>query len=240
MKSAGRTPAFGSRTPVSGGRIPAVTLPPEPRLRIDLPAAKPLSPSFYARDTVTVARDLLGTVMIHETPEGPAAGRIVETEAYLRDDAACHASRGMTPRTKVMFGPPGRAYIYLIYGMYHCFNVITAPRGIGEAVLIRALEPLTGLPLMASRRGKAAPRDLCSGPGKLVMALGIAMSQNGADLRRGPLRILPAASAPWEGAGPSGRVPSRNIKVTTRVGITLDAHLPLRFYLEGNPFISRK
>ncbi len=213
--------------------------------------AQPLSLAFYARDTVTVARDLLGAVMVHETPEGTAAGRIVETEAYLRDDAACHASRGRTPRTEVMFGPPGRAYIYLIYGMYHCFNVITGPRGIGEAVLIRALEPLAGLPLMAQRRGRTEPRDLCSGPGKLVIAMGISISQNGADLRRGPLRILPAtamgspAEKPQGGKLPAGKPragkPSLgNIKVTTRIGLSVAADLPLRFYLEGNPFISRK
>jgi DNA-3-methyladenine glycosylase len=196
-------------------------------------ARRPLSASFYARGTVAVARDLLGTVMVHETAEGRTAGRIVETEAYLRDDAACHASRGMTPRNRIMFGPPGRAYIYLIYGMYWCFNVVTGPEGVGEAVLIRALEPLEGLPLMAHRRGRDEPRTLCNGPGKLVIALGISMADNGADLRRGPLAILPPASYP-------GSAPGGNIKVTTRVGITKDAHLPLRFYLEGNAFVSKK
>jgi DNA-3-methyladenine glycosylase len=193
--------------------------------------------SFYARSTVEAARDLLGAVMVHDTPEGRAAGRIVETEAYLRDDPACHASRGPTSRNRPMFGPPGRAYIYLIYGMYHCFNVVTAPRGTGEAVLIRALEPLAGMPLMARRRGTDKPKALCSGPGKLVIAMGIGMSRNGADLRKGPLRILPASSYPWPDATGDGL---RHIKVTTRIGITQAAHLPLRFYLEGNPFISRK
>ncbi|MDQ3000399.1 MAG: DNA-3-methyladenine glycosylase [Fibrobacterota bacterium] len=203
----------------------------------------PLPSAFFARPTVAVARDLLGMVLVHHSPQGLAAGRIVETEAYLRDDAACHASRGLTPRTRIMFGPPGRAYLYLIYGMYHCFNVVTAPNGTGEAVLIRALEPLEGLPLMAMRRSRGKPGvapkpgSLCSGPGKLVIALGIGMSQNGADLRKGALRILPAEAYPRPEEASAA---DRNIKVTTRIGITRDAHLPLRFYPEGNPFISRK
>jgi DNA-3-methyladenine glycosylase len=202
-----------------------------------------LGASFYARDTVTVARNLLGAVLVHDTPDGRTAGRIVETEAYLRDDAACHASRGQTPRTTVMFGPPGRAYVYLIYGMYYCFNVITAPKGIGEAVLIRALEPLEGLPLMAMRRGRDADdvKSLCSGPGKLVLAMGITKSHNGVDLKRGPLRILAPGSYPWEGPGRPGSSGGQgNIKVTTRIGISVAADLPLRFLLDGNPYISRK
>jgi DNA-3-methyladenine glycosylase len=201
------------------------------------PALKALPASFYSRSTVEVARDLLGTVLAYDSPQGLTAGRIVETEAYLHDDPACHAHRGPTPRTQVLFGPPGRSYIYLIYGMYHCFNVVTSPRGIGEAVLIRALEPLAGLPLMAHRRGTDKPKALCSGPGKLVLALGIAKIPNGTDLRKGSLRILAPESFPWTA---EGGTPLRNIKVTTRVGITQAAHLPLRFYLEGNPYISRK
>ena len=208
-------------------------------------AAKPLPASFYRRSTVEVARDLLGAVLYHRDPEGITAGRIVETEAYLCDDAACHASRGLTPRNAAMFGPPGRSYIYLIYGMYHCFNVVTAPRGVGEAVLIRALEPLAGLPLMAVRRGTDKPKALCSGPGKLVIALGIAGLPNGSDLRTGPLAILPPESFPWTEPSPDaedgGKGGGRgNIKVTTRIGITKDAHLPLRFHLEGNLYVSGK
>jgi DNA-3-methyladenine glycosylase len=197
------------------------------------PALKPLPASFYLRSTLQVARDLLGAVMIHSDADGVTAGRIVETEAYLRDDPACHAARGPTSRNAAMFGPPGRSYIYLIYGMYHCFNVVTSPRGVGEAVLIRALEPLTGLDLMAKRRGTDKAKALCSGPGKLVMALGIAAIPNGSDLRVGPLAILPPESFP--GAESLG-----TIKVTTRIGITQAADLPLRFYLEGDPYISRK
>ncbi len=191
-------------------------------------AGRPLPAKFYARDTITVARELLGTLLIHDTPEGRTAGRIVETEAYLRDDPACHAARGMTPRNTIMFGPSGRAYVYLIYGMYWCFNVVTASKGVGEAVLIRALEPLEGAELMSRRRGRAEPKSWCSGPGKLALALNIGKAQNGVSLLRGPLRILPG-----------GPVPER-VHVTTRIGIQAGAELPLRFYLEGSLCVSRK
>ncbi|HKP94779.1 MAG TPA: DNA-3-methyladenine glycosylase [Fibrobacteria bacterium] len=211
-----------------------------PRRPPDKFPGKPLPASFYARPTVEVARDLLGAVLAHRSPQGLAAGRIVETEAYLCDDPACHAARGPTRRNQAMFGPPGRSYIYLIYGMYHCFNVVTSPRGVGEAVLIRALEPVAGLDLMARRRGTDSPKALCSGPGKLVIALGIAGVPDGSDLRKGPLAILPAESFPRPaGDGATSMIP-RAVKVTTRIGITQAAHLPLRFYLEGNPFISKK
>jgi DNA-3-methyladenine glycosylase len=190
----------------------------------------PLGPGFYESDTVQIAKNLLGCILVHDSIEGRTSGRIVETEAYLWNDPACHASRGITPRTEVMFGPPGHAYIYLIYGMYRCFNVVTARLGLGEAVLIRALEPIEGLKLMAHRRGKYDPLSLCSGPGKLVMAMGLKQEQNGLDLSRGNLRIL--GSDLGKSAG--------QIKATTRIGIRVGVELPLRFYIEGNPFISKK
>ncbi len=184
--------------------------------------------SFYARDTVTVARELLGNIIVHYTPAGPIAGRIVETEAYIQGDPACHAWRGMTPRNQVMFGPPGHAYVYFIYGMYYCFNTVTAQPGVGEAVLIRALEPLTGLPVMRANRGRQKAVDLCSGPAKLVQALGITRLHNGVDLTGRPLVLL------------KGAAPKENIITTTRIGITEVEKLPLRFYLEGSGYVSRK
>jgi len=195
----------------------------------------PLPEAFYHRRTTVVARALLGCVLVHDTPEGRTAGRIVETEAYLSTkDAASHAFRGRTPRNVAMFGHPGRAYIYFIYGMYYCFNVVTEPEGVGEAVLVRALEPIEGLALMQKRRGTDVARNLCSGPGKLVLALGVRPEQNHASLLEGPLRI----EAP-EAFG-LAKVSARKIVATKRVGITLAADLPLRFYERGNLFISRK
>jgi DNA-3-methyladenine glycosylase len=184
--------------------------------------------SFYERETVGVARDLLGACLVHVTSEGVTAGRIVETEAYLQGDPACHASRGMTARNRVMFGSPGHAYVYFIYGMYYCFNAVSAAEGVGEAVLIRALEPLEGIDLMRRRRGRERLFELCGGPARLVQAMGIEKHQNGTDLTCGPLAICSG-----------GPVPEQIVR-TTRVGIKEGAELPLRFYLEKNPYVSRK
>lgn len=183
---------------------------------------------FYLRGTVGVARALLGKVLVHETDEWVVAGRIVETEAYLRDDAACHASRGMTPRTTVMFGEPGHAYVYFTYGMHHCLNVVTSPEGVGEAVLIRAIEPLCGLDTMAEHRGTAVPTNLASGPGKLCQAFGLDRRYNGLDLTRSQLLVLDDGFVPDE------------IVTTTRIGIRLAADKPWRFYIAGNPHVSRR
>jgi DNA-3-methyladenine glycosylase len=184
--------------------------------------------SFYARDTVTVARELLGNIIIHHTPEGIVTGRIVETEAYIQGDPACHASRGITPRNRVMFGAPGYAYVYFIYGMYYCFNVVTAAEGVGEAVLIRALEPLEGILIMSARRGSERLVDLCSGPAKLVQAMGISRFHNSADLTAGPLLIR------------RGTEIKEKIVSSTRIGIKEGDELLLRFYLEGCKYVSKK
>lgn len=187
----------------------------------------PLPREFYARGTVAVARELPGCLLVHRTADGTAAGIIVETEAYLQGDPACHAARGMTPRNKPMFGPPGFAYVYFTYGMHYCFNVVTAAEGTGEAVLIRALEPVAGIELMINRRGREALRELCSGPGKLTRAMAIGKEQNWLDLTGEQLFICRA--------GPAGP-----LVTTTRIGIREGAELPLRFYLQNNKYVSRR
>lgn len=182
--------------------------------------------SFYQRPTMEVARDLLGKVLVH----GAAAGRIVETEAYLgADDLAAHSARGITDRTRVIFGPPGHAYVYLIYGMYECLNLIAEPEGQPGCVLIRALEPLAGIEIMQRRRPAARSiHELASGPGKLTLAMGITRIQNGADVTRGALVVRKLR-----------RELPFTIRVTPRVGIRHCADWPLRFLVEGNPCVSR-
>ena len=186
---------------------------------------KILPRSFYARSTVEVARGLLGKVLAH----GPTAGIIVETEAYLgSDDLAAHSARGLTGRTRVIFGPPGHAYVYLIYGMYECLNLVAEPDGRPGCVLIRALEPVVGVELMQARRGAVRKvAQLANGPGKLTVALGITRAHNGADVTRGALVVREAAGA--------GEV---EIEVTPRIGITKSAELPLRFVVVGKEFAS--
>jgi DNA-3-methyladenine glycosylase len=169
---------------------------------------------------------LLGKVVKH----GETSGTIVETEAYLGgDDLASHSARGVTGRTRVIFGPPGHAYVYLIYGMYECLNLVCEPDGTPGCVLIRALEPLTGLDLMHKRRPAARkPEQLASGPGKLTLALGISRKNNGDDVTRGPITVHePVRPAKIE------------ILTTPRVGITHCADWPLRFHIAGNRFVSR-
>jgi len=175
-----------------------------------------LKRSFYARPTVEVARDLLGKVVVH----GPTAGMIVETEAYPGgDDLASHSARGLTPRTRVMFGPPGHAYVYFIYGMYCCLNFISEPDGTPGGVLIRALHPLAGIDIMRSRRPTARKlEDLASGPGKLTLAMAITLQQNGADVTRGSLVVR----QPLE-------QPRFDVLVTPRIGISQCVDAPLRF-----------
>src|SRR5450755_899793 len=143
--------------------------------------------AFYARKTIDVARDLLGKILVHRE----TSGRIVETEAYLgATDLAAHSARGLTPRTRVIFGPPGHAYVYFIYGMYECLNIVAEPDGRPGCVLIRALEPVSGLDAMRHRRPAARkPEDLAGGPGKLTLAMGITRAHNGADVTRGALVV---------------------------------------------------
>src|SRR6266705_1688833 len=191
------------------------------RLSIGEMAARsePLPREFYERDTVQVSRDLLGKILVH----GRAAGVIVETEAYVGgDDLASHSSRGLTPRTKVIFGPPGHAYVYFIYGMYECLNLVAEPKGQPGCVLIRALDPVSGIKTMFRRRPTARKReDLASGPGKLTLAMGITRAQNARDVTQGSLVVRK-----WKEETPV------EIQVTTRIGITKCADLPLRFVLK--------
>ena len=171
-----------------------------------------------------MARGLLGKIIVH----GASRARIVETEAYLGlMDAAAHASRGRTPRTEVIFGPPGHAYVYLIYGIYDCLNIIAEPEGSPGCVLIRAVEPLEGIAIMKRRRRVARMEDLGNGPGKLTRALGITLRHNGADLTRGLLTVqAPARRVAFETG------------ISPRVGITHNTDWPLRFFIQGNRFVS--
>jgi len=204
------------------------------------PDTTPLPPEFYLQDTVTVARGLIGRLLVKETPEGLAGGYIVEAEAYLQDDPACHAYRHppddacagprvrMTPRNRAMFGPPGTAYVYFTYGYHNLFNAVCQPPGVPEAVLVRALEPWQGVELMACRRRRPLAQ-LTNGPGKLAQALGIELGDNGAELYRSHLRLL------------AGReVPPARIGQATRIGIRQAADQPWRFYQVDSPWVSVK
>ncbi|CAN5522642.1 DNA-3-methyladenine glycosylase [soil metagenome] len=180
---------------------------------------------FLASPVVDLARELVGWTVAH----GGASGRIVETEAYHDSEPACHAHAGRTRRTEVLFGPPGRAYVYRSYGIHALLNVVVEPEGVGAAVLIRALDPLDGIELMRRRRRLERPEDLCSGPGKLTQALAIDLERNGSDLIAGPIRLVP----------PDRRAQRRPLAVGPRVGITKAAELPWRFCEANSRFVSR-
>lgn len=187
---------------------------------MDLDGA-PLPPAFYDRDAAVVARQLLGAVLRHQTSDGMTSGRIVETEAYLGPhDPASHSAAGRTARTWHMFGPPGTAYVYFIYGMHWCVNAVTGEDGYGSAVLIRAVEPLEGVNLMRARRPRARrDRDLANGPGKVCAALGITRAHDGMSLT-GDGSLTIHAGEP---------VPEAQVLVTPRIGISKAVDWPLRF-----------
>lgn len=189
---------------------------------------------FFARDSRVVAPELLGKVLVRTVEGGPVrAGRIVEVEAYAgADDPGSHAHRGPTPRTTSMFGPAGHAYVYFVYGMHWCVNAVCGPVGTASAVLVRALAPLEGLDEMRSARPAArAARDLCNGPAKLCQALGIDGSFDGTDLvaAAGALRIVDDGTPPPPDPGCS-----------TRVGLRAGEELPWRWYVPGDPHLSRR
>ena len=188
----------------------------------------PLPVQFYLQPTLEVARALLGQVLVHDAEDGLTAGVIVETEAYLVGDPANHASRGKTMRNAAMFGPPGIAYVYQVH-THHCLNAVTAPEGVGEAVLIRAVEPLEGIDLMQQRRGVTDTRLLTSGPGRLTQAMGITLAQNFCPLTGGKLRIVQGAP-----------VPPEHVTQATRIGIRQWQDKPWRFYVTRNPFVSKR
>jgi DNA-3-methyladenine glycosylase len=182
-----------------------------------------LTRDFFDRSVHLVARELIGCRLFF----AGAGGTIVETESYDRDDPACHAYVGLTERTRVLFGPPGRSYVYLSYGIHSLLNFVAEPEGDAAAVLIRALEPTAGLEEMRARRGDRPDLDLCSGPGKLTEALGIGLEHNDADLGRDPFLLL----------GPEGKPP--RVVVGPRIGITKAVDRPWRFSAAGSRFVSK-
>ncbi len=190
---------------------------------------------FYEKDTVQVAKDLLGCYLIHTFNGEKAGGKIVETEAYLGDlDPASHSYKGINKRNATMFGPPGHAYIYLIYGIHYCFNIVTRPEGIGEAVLVRALEPTIGIPFMIKQRHTENSMLLCNGPAKLTQALRITKDLNGSDLVKGPLTIL--SQDTYEKKNQNRPI---EIISSARIGISQGKEYPFRLYIKGSQFISR-
>ena len=192
----------------------------------------PVQAKVYARPTESVARSLLGMILVSDVGgrRMQTAGRIVEVEAYVGpDDPACHAyGHRRTARTEPLYGPPGTAYVYFTYGMHWCLNAVTESKDFPAAVLIRALEPLAGLDVMRERRGEVADRHLCGGPARLCEALGVTGALNGVSLQRGVLRIV-------KGEKPK----AREIVTGPRIGITQATDWPLRFYLDKSPWLSR-
>jgi DNA-3-methyladenine glycosylase len=249
----------------AGSAIAGRRLPPVPRSAARgsqrLGSSQPLNPEFYARPVLEVARDLIGCVVEH----AGLSGVIVETEAYHESEPACHAFVGVTARTRTLFEEPGVAYVYRSYGIHALLNAVCEPAGVGAAVLIRALEPLSGIEEMRARRGRTRLEDLCSGPGKLTQALGVELSHNGGSLIDGPVVIragelgdgeLPGAvevgaaggapasvgaalAPPGVPAGGGDPFETPAVVVGTRIGITKAVELRWRFCAVGNPHVSR-
>jgi DNA-3-methyladenine glycosylase len=218
-------PSAATTVPSAATTVPSAAITDASAARRSIPALGVLPVAFYARSVLEVARDLIGCVVEHEG----VSGTIVETEAYHECEPACHAFVGLTPRTSTLFGEPGVAYVYRSYGIHALLNAVCEPAGVGAAVLIRALEPLSGIEQMRARRGLSRERDLCSGPGKLTQALGVELSENGTSLIDGPMRIRAAAAG-------ASRV---RVVVGTRIGITKAVELRWRFCAAGNPHVSR-
>ncbi len=195
----------------------------------------PLPREFYGPSAKEVAPALLGHVLLRRTADGWCGGPIVETEAYLVGDPACHGAVGLTTRNRVMFGEPGHAYVYLIYGLHYCVNAVCQPAGVAEAVLIRAVEADTGVEQMRSRRSVKRAHELTNGPAKLCEAMQIDRKLDGADLCCVSSDLVIAANSELDQFKQS-RGP---VVVTTRIGITQAAGLPLRFYLQSSPFVSK-
>jgi DNA-3-methyladenine glycosylase len=217
---------------VARGRPAAGTARPVWRTLGDGVAADrpPLPAAFYARPTLLVARDLLGCIVEHATPEGVVAGIIVETEAYIgQEDPACHAYRRRTPRNDVMWGAPGVAYVYLSHGMHWMLNAVCEEEGFPAAVLIRAAEPLLGLELLMARRAGQDPRDWLVGPGRLTHGLAIGGAQNRAPLTEGALVIRPGRA-----------VADAEVRVGPRIGITLGLDRPWRLFVAGHRSVSAR
>lgn len=179
---------------------------------------RPLDRAWFARDAPDVAPELLGKLLVVDVDGAVCSGRIIEVEAYMPHDPASHTFRGKTPRNAVMFGPAGHLYVYLSYGLHQCANVVTGAPGSGQAVLIRALEPIDGIARMRQRRAGRPDRELVDGPGKLCQAMGVTGAHNGADLLTGPIIIAD-----------DGTLPPRTPIVGTRVGITKAVETPWRF-----------
>jgi DNA-3-methyladenine glycosylase len=192
-------------------------------------APRPLTRRFYGRPSPAVARDLLGRLLVRRLDGEVLVARIVETEAYQEDDPASHSFAGRTARTDVMFGPAGFLYVYFTYGMHYCMNVVTGPPGEGSAVLLRAAEPVSGQAVMARRRGVSSERLLCSGPARLTQAFGVSRPENGLD--------LVAGDGLWIASG--RRTPDGDVRVGPRIGIRRAADVPWRFWVTGNPSVSR-